>query len=212
MTGTNGMDCSKISDKLLVESGRFHGQKVLNEFLSYLPKNIKVSIQPLVIYDQTGTQTLTGWKTAMNFIEKEKIEMTLTASGFIYNEKIAEELPGIWFAPSGRTERLIDSKTVLFPQSLAPKPNLFIIGDYFNIGQVIYDQNLTYQDRIDYYFPSGNKKFTGASRAVAEAAGRALDKCFIEKNVIAAHSLRLCLLKNEKILKDRILKKEFKTF
>ncbi len=212
MTETNGMDCSKINDKVLENSGRFHGQKVLNEFLSYLPKDIKLSIQPLVVYDRTGMQSEVGWKNALNYIEKEKMDMVLTASGFIHPDKIVDELPSIWFVPSGRVERLIDTKTVLFPQSLAPKPNLFVIGDYFDKGQIIYDQNLVYQEQIDYYFPSGNKKFTGTSRAVAHAMAKALEKCFIEKDVIAAHSLRLCLMKKEKVLKDRILKKEFKTF
>lgn len=212
MTESNGMDCSKITDKILLSSGRFHGQKVLNEFLSYLPKDIKLTIRPLVIYDRTGMQSEVGWKNALSYIEKEKIDLVLTASGFIHSEKIVSELPSIWFVPSGRVERLIDTKTVLFPQSLAPKPNLFIIGDYFDKGQIIYDQGLVYQEQIDYYFPSGNKKFSGTSRAVAHAMARAIEKCFIEKDVIAAHSLRLCLMKKEKILKDRILKKEFKTF
>ena len=212
MTETNGMDCSKVTDQVLNSSGRFHGQQVLNEFLSYLPKKLNVSIQPLVVYDRTGMQTETGWKNAIAYVEKQKIDIVLTASGLIYPDKIVTELPSIWFVPSGRIERLIDTKTVLFPQSLAPKPNLFIIGDYFDKGQIIYDQSLVYQDQIDYYFPSGNKKFTGTSRAVAHAMAKALDQCFIEKDVIAAHSLRLCLMKKEKILKDRILKKEFKTF
>ncbi|MBC7428739.1 MAG: hypothetical protein H7336_09025 [Bacteriovorax sp.] len=213
MTGTNGMDCKKITAKEMLSSGRFHGQKVLNEFLSYLPETISVTISPIVVYDRTGNQSEAGWRNAINAIEKEKIDMVLTASGFINSEKLAEELPGIWFVPSGRLQRSIDSKTILFPQNLAPKPNLFVIGDYVDEGkQIIYDQALTYQDQIDYYFPSGNKKFTGTSRAVSEAMARALAKCFIEKDIIAAHTLRLCLLQKEKTLKDRILKREFKTF
>jgi len=212
MTGTNGVDCSKISDQVLNSSARFHGQLVLNEFLIYSPKKLKLKIWPLIIYDRTGSQSEQGWRNAITFIEKEKIDIVLTASGFIYPDKIVNELPAIWFAPSGRTTRLIDEKTVLFPQSLAPKPNLFIIGDYFDNGQIVYDQALIYQNQIDYYFPSGSKKFSGTSRAVAHAMARALELCFIEKDLIAAHSLRLCLLKKERILKDRILKKEFKTF
>ena len=138
--------------------------------------------------------------------------MVLTASGFISSEKVVSDLPAIWFVPSGRTERSITTKTVLFPQSLAPTPNLFVIGDYYDGEQVIYDQALLYQDQIDYYFPSGNKGFTGTSRAVAEAMGKALQNCFIEKDILAAHSLRLCLLKTAKTLQDPILKKDFKTF
>lgn len=212
MTGTNNYNCKKVTDKELKSSGRFHGQNVLNEFLSYLPKKIKLTIYPLVVYDKKGNQTAAAWKKAIAFIEAEKIDMVLTASGFISTEKVVKDLPSIWFVPSGRTERLITTKTVLFPQSLAPVPNIFVIGDYYDGEQIIYDQALLYQNQIDYYFPSGKKGFTGTSRAVAEAMARALQKCDIEKEIVAAHSLRLCLLKSAKTLKDPILKKEFKTF
>lgn len=212
MTGTNNYSCKKVTDKELKTSGRFHGQNVLNEFLSYLPKKIKVTIYPLVVYDNKGNQTKEAWKKAIGLIEKEEMDVVLTASGFISSEKVVKDLPSIWFVPSGRTERFITTKTVLFPQSLAPVPNLFVIGAYFDGPQVIYDQALLYQEQIDYYFPSGKKGFTGTSRAVAEALARALQNCLIEKDVIAAHSLRLCLLKTSKTLNDPILKKEFKTF
>lgn len=212
MTGLLSYDCKKVSDKDLLTSGRFHGQHVLNEFLSYLPKKIKITIYPLVVYDKKGNQTAEAWKKAIELIEKEKMDMVLTASGFITEEKVVSDLPSIWFVPSGRTERSITTKTVLFPQRLAPTPNIFVIGDYFDGEQIIYDQALLYQDQIDYYFPAGKNGFSGTSRAVAEAMASALQKCFIEKDIIAAHSLRLCLLKSSKTLQDPILKKEFKTF
>lgn len=212
MTGTNNYSCKKVTTKELKTSGRFHGQKVLNEFLSYLPKKMKLTVYPLVVYDKKGNQTKEAWKKAIALIEKEKIDIVLTASGFISDEKVVKEIPSIWFVPSGRAERLITAKTALFPQSLAPVPNLFVIGAYFDGPQIIYDQALLYQDQIDYYFPSGKKDFSGTSRAVAEAAAKALQNCFIEKDIIAAHSLRLCLLKTSKTLQDPILKKEFRTF
>lgn len=213
MAGNNNFNCKKVTDKELLKSGRFHGQNVLNEFLSHLPKKIKLTVFPLVVYDKKGNQTAAAWKKAIELIEKEKIDVVLTASGFISKDKIVKDLPSVWFVPSGRAERSITTKTVLFPQSLAPTPNIFVIGAYFDGGgQIIYDQSLLYQDQIDYYFPSGNKSFKGTSRAVAEAMAKALQKCFIEKDIIAAHSLRLCLMKDAKTLRDPILKKDFKTF
>ena len=212
MTGTNTFDCKKVSVSELSSSARFHGQNVLNEFLSYLPKTIAVTIYPLVVFDLKGHQTALAWKKAIEYIEKEKIDMVLTAAGFISKDVLVKNLPSIWFAPSGRTERFITTKTVLFPQSLAPAINLFIIGSYFDEGQIIYDQSLIYQEQIDYYFPSGNKDFRGTSRAVAHAMARALQNCFEEKAALEAHSLRLCLIKSAKTLQDPILKKEFKTF
>ena len=212
MAGNNQYDCQKISAKDLLESGRFHGQHVLNEFLEFLPKDIAVEIYPMVIYDHTGTQTKEAWLKSIEFIKSKKIDLVLTASGLINSPKLALELPSIWFVPSGRLERMIDKTTVLFPQNLAPKSNLFVIGDYFEGKTNLYDQALIYQEQIDYYFPSGKKKFTGTSRAVSEAMAIALKHCFIPKDVIAAHSLRLCLMNKSRTLRDPILKKEFKTF
>ena len=212
MTSAQKFDCSKVTANDMETSGRFHGQKVLNEFLSYLKKDIEVTIYPLVIYDQTGTQTKEAWLKSIEFINEKKMDMVLTASGLINSPKLVNELPSIWFIPSGRLERLIDKTTVLFPQNLAPKPNLFIIGDYFDGKTNFYDQALLYQEQIDYYFPSGKKKFTGTSRAVAHAMAVALNYCFIPQDIIAAHSLRLCLMNKSRTLRDPILKKDFKTF
>lgn len=212
MTGNAEIDCRKLNAKTLYEDGRFHGQLVLNELLAFLPKKLEVTIKPLVIFDKTGTQTPEAWLKIIEYVEKEKVDLVLTASGLISDQKLVSELPGIWFIPSGRTERLITKETALFPQSLSPRPNIFMIGDYFDQKQIIYDQALLYQDQIDYYFPSGQKKFKGSSRAVAEAMAKALKKCFITRDVGSAHELRLCLLKKSKVLKDPILKKEFKTF
>lgn len=212
MTSSKVFDCSKLTENELENSGRFHGQKVLNEFLSYLSKDLEVTIYPLIIYDQTGTQTKEAWLKSIVFITENKIEMVLTASGFINSPKLVNELPSIWFVPSGRLERMIDKETVLFPQSLAPKPNLFVIGDYFDGKSNFYDQALIYQEQIDYYFPSGKKKFTGTSRAVAHAMAVALNHCLLPKNIIAAHSLRLCLMNKSRTIRDPILKKDFKTF
>lgn len=212
MAGDNVYDCSKLTKKELEAGGRFHGQYVLNEFLEHLPKEIAVSIYPLVIYDKNGRQTKTAWMNSLKWIEKEKIDFVLTASGFINGGKLVSKLPAIWFVPSGRAERSVTQKTTLFPQNLAPTKNLFVIGDYFDENQIIYDQGLLYQEHIDYYFVSGKKKFSGTSRAVAEAMGKALMLCFNDKEKISVNSLRLCLSNKQKSLVDPILKKEFKSF
>lgn len=212
MTSIQKFDCAKVSKDELATSGRFHGQKVLNEFLSYLSKDISVTIYPLVIYDHTGTQTKEAWLKSIEFVNEKKIDLVLTASGLINGPKLVNDLPSIWFVPSGRLERLIDKTTALFPQNLAPKPNLFVIGDYFDGKTNFYDQALLYQEQIDYYFPSGKNKFTGTSRAVAHAMALALNYCFIPKDIIAAHSLRLCLMNKSRVLRDPVLKKDFKTF
>jgi hypothetical protein len=212
MTGSNDYDCKKVSDTDLKKGARFHGQNVLNEFLAYLPKDTEVSISPLVVYDKSGRQTAEAWKKSVAYIEAEKMDMVLTASGLIDGEKLFSSLPSLWFIPSGRVEHGITFQTVLFPQNITPQENIFVIGDYFPGKDNFYDQGLLYQNQIDYVFPSGSGTFTGASRAVAEAMARALEKCFDQNKKMAAKSLRSCLVTKEKILKDPVLKKEFKTF
>ncbi|MBY0414425.1 MAG: hypothetical protein K2Q18_09675 [Bdellovibrionales bacterium] len=212
MTETNRYDCKKITSKDLETAPRFHGQLVMNEFLSFLPGEIEVTVYPLVVYDDKGKQTEEAWRRAFQFIESEKMDFVLTASGFISEKKLTENLPSIWFVPSGRAERLITVKTQLFPQSLAPRENLFVIGDYYDGKQNYYDQGLLYKEQIDYYLPSGKKSFVGTSRAVAEAMGRALKECYVKEEMLGAKKLRACLASKEKTLNDHILKKDFKTF
>jgi hypothetical protein len=212
MTETNSMNCDKVTSHDLSSQKRYHGQKVVNELLKYVPPTISFTLFPLVVFDNTGTQSEKGWLKAIEFIKKEKIDVVVSAAGFIKKNAMTTELPGIWFVASGRIERLIDTKTILFPHLLAPLNNLFLIGDYFNDAQIIYDQSLLYADKIDYHFPSGKGHFTGTSRSVAEAVGKALLLCYQEKDIVPIQTLRTCLLKNEIILKDQILNKKFKTF
>lgn len=212
MTGTNNYDCSKINSKELHTSPRFHGQHVLNEFISFLPHHFSASIRPLIVYDKAGNQTAEAWKKSLQYIEANKIDYVLTASGFITDEKLSTKLQAIWFAPSGRAEKKITQKTQLYPQNLAPLDNLFLIGDYFDGRLNFYDQALLYKDKIDYHLPSGKKYFIGTSRAVAEALARALKLCHKSDEAPKAQTFRQCLKKSEITLTDPVLKKEFKSF
>ncbi|MGZ3857128.1 MAG: hypothetical protein ACXVKO_12795, partial [Bacteriovorax sp.] len=188
------LDCFKSDTHL----PRFHGQLVLEEFLKFLDfKKIKVHLYPLMIFDIRGDQKKEYWIEAIDWVKKNKIDFVLTASGLITNEKIENVLPAIWFVPSGRASPGIADKSALFPQNLAPQENLFLIGDYYDGKQVLYDQALLYKDKIDYYFPSGLKGFKGTSRAVAEAAARALNLCPIS-------SMRACLKKLSKEYVDNL--------
>lgn len=212
LTSSNLYDCQKIAPSDLTNAPRFHGQNVLNEFLSYLPMDYSITIQPLVVYNERGDQEETAWLKAIEYIKKENFDLVLTASGLITEKKLASNLPSIWFVPSGRAERKITLATQLFPQSLAPLENLFIIGDYYDGKQNFYDQALLYQAQIDYYLPAGKKHFSGTSRAVAQAMGQAIKYCYNSNKVFQAKTLRECLVKKQSTLSDSILKKEFKTF
>lgn len=205
LTKSVKLDCS--SDSFNKESPRFHGQLVLEEFLSHLKLASKESVRlhPLMIYNAKGDQLAQYWLLAMEWIKEHKIDMVLTASGLITSNRLSPSLPGLWFMPSGRVTPQINKQTTLFPQNLAPSKNIYMIGDYFDRPTILYDEGLLYQDKIDYYFPSGDNHFRGTSRAVAEAAAKALSLCPIS-------SMRECLNKKSKVLKDSVNGKLMRTY
>jgi hypothetical protein len=196
------LDCSKVDPK----NPRMHGQLVLEEFLQYLDlEKHSVYLYPLIVFDKDGQQKKDYWTSALALIKKNKIDFVLSASGLITNEKIQKELPGIWFVPSGRLAPGIKEDTSLFPQNLAPLENLFLIGDFYDGREIIYDQALLYKDKIDYYFSSGIKGFQGTSRAVAHAAARALNLCPLA-------NMRECLKKGRQEKKDQVIQKVFYSY
>lgn len=196
------LDCSTQTK----QNARFHGQHVLEEFIAPLDlKKLSIHLFPLIVFDKFGQQKKEYWLKAIDWIKKNKIDFVLTASGLITETKIVKELPGIWFAPSGRLAPGIKEKTALFPQNLAPLENLFLIGDFYEGQEILYDQALLYQDKIDYYFSSGIKEFQGTSRAVAVGAAWALNLCPIK-------NMRACLKKKRKEKKDLVSQKVFYSY
>ncbi len=202
-TKTVKIDCTKYD----YNNPRFHGQLVLEEFLKFYDnKKLQLHIYPLIVYNLQGDQKKEYWIEAINWIKNNKIDFVLTASGLITKERIVENLPGLWFVPSGRITPQIKDQTELFPQNLAPLGNLFLIGDFYDGTRLaIYDHGLLYKDKIDYYFPSGSNGFKGTSRAVAEAAARALNLCPIS-------DMRACLKKLSKEYVDNLSHKKIQTY
>lgn len=213
LTDSVKLDCRQISSKDLLNSPRFHGQKVIETFLSRLDKKIPVIVSPLVVFNSRGDQNKEAWMKALSYIEKNRIQFVLSASSLPTKENLSPGLQGIWFVAAGRAERGISKETSLFPQLLAPLENLFLIGDYFEgkKGQSdLYDQALLYQQHIDYYFPAGHGRFTGSSRAAALAACLALNLC--AKQIKSAKSFRQCLHSHSRLLQDKVLNKNFLTY
>lgn len=206
LTNSVKIDCKKTE----LKSPRLHGQRVLSEFLQLVDnRKTPMEIYPLIVFDAKGDQKKDYWLKAIDWLKVNKINLVLTAAGYITNAEeiktMVVELPGIWFVPSGRLSPGVSKSTVLYPQGLAPKENLFLIGDYYDGKVVLYDQGLLYQDKIDFYFPSGKGDFTGTSRAVAEAAARALNLCSLSQ-------LRQCLFKKSKEYVDGFSRKKLKTY
>lgn len=205
LTNSVTLNCTKAD----LNSPRFHGQKVLKEFLGILDSKIKVELYPLIIFNDKGDQKKEYWIKAIEWVKKEKIDLVLTAAGFITTETelktLPRELPGVWFVPSGRIGPGINEKTLLFPQHLAGISNLYLIGDYYDGKVVLYDNGLLYKDKIDFYFPSGSGAFTGTSRAVAHAVAKALNDCPMKE-------LRTCLTKKSHEYFDSMAKKKIRTY
>ncbi len=213
MTNSVNLDCHKISPALKNTSQRFHGQHVLQRFLRSAGHDKNITVFPLIVFDSNGNQTEAAWFNAINFIKKEKIDIVVAASSLPTKKRISESLHGVWFVAAGRTERGMTKKDSLFPQLLAPMKNLLIIGDYFESKgnfAPLYDQSLLYQNQISYYFPSGEGPLKGTSRAVAVAAGLAVNLCY--DFLKSQQGLNNCLKKKSKILQDKILKRDFPTF
>ncbi len=198
------LDC--LSKDNILKSPRYHGQLVIEEFLSFYD-NSKSSSQlyPLVVFDSLGEQKKEYWLKAIEWIKSHHIDVVVAAAGLLTNDTLDVQLSGFWFISSGRVSPLIKNKTGLFPQKLAPLKNMLMIGDYFDGQSILYDQGLLFQEKIDYYFPSGHKEFTGTSRAVAEASAKAVNLCPLE-------NLKDCLKNIRKEYIDKISKKSFFTY
>jgi hypothetical protein len=200
------LDCQKWT--LDDSDPRFHGQRLLQEFLNTIDtKKLHLVIRPIIIFNQLGEQSLDYWLKAIRWVKENHIDIVVSASGLILleNQNSFKEilLSSIWFLPSGRMTPKIKKDTHLFPQALAPRDNLFLIGDYYDGGQILYDQALLYQDKIDYYFPAGTGSFKGTSRAVAIGAGRAINLC----SQALSHNFRQCLKLKSKEYFDSISKR-----
>lgn len=175
---------------------RFHGHLLIEEFVKYYQRgDQELNLFPGVVFDQLAQQRPIYWRRAIDWIASNNIDFVLTASGLITSSdlRLPKKLPGIWFVPAGRAISGINNSTKLYPQMLAPKDNLFVIGDYFEGSSIIYDEALLYKKQIDYYFASGVGSFNGTSRAVGEALARALTIC-------SKNNMRQCLKDKSKKL------------
>jgi hypothetical protein len=198
------LDC--LSRDNILNSPRYHGQLVIEEFLSFYDNSKRSSqFYPLVVFDSLGEQKKDYWLKAIKWIKSHHIDVVVSAAGLITNDSLDVQLPAFWFVSSGRISSLINQKTGLYPQNLAPLKNMLLIGDYFDGQSILYDQGLLFQEKIDYYFPSGHKDFTGTSRAVAEASAKAINLCSLE-------NIKDCLKHIRKEYIDNISKKSFFTY
>lgn len=194
LTGTIKNDyCQKFN----IHSERFHGHLVLEEFLHYLvPTTEKIKITPFVVFDSSGLQKEIYWK---KFINK-KFDLVVSAVGLISSLNISRHLSGVWFVAEPRIGPNIKKDSIIYPANIAPQDNLFLIGNYFSGTKILFDEAQLYQKQIKYFFPKGDGGLVGTSRAVSEAAARAIILCrkSFETN------LQKCLENNKAVIGNMV--------
>ncbi len=200
--------CADYTIQQKKSSRRFHGQWVLEQFLASYQGKASLTIHPFIVFNERGEQTPEAWLKTIAEIKKQDHDIVIVAAGLPTPTALTKSLPGVWLVASGRAEGKMTKDISLFPQMLAPRENLILIGSYMEgrAGQSdLFDQNLLYVDKIDFFKPAGSGHFQGTSYAVARAAGEALTKCTPKK-------LKACLNSRSVKKRDSLLKKDFLTF
>ena len=201
--------CRDNFGKRELELNRYHGQKVVLEFLRHLKIKRDITIIPLIVFDFKGQQTKVAWIEALKIVRDEKVDFVLAASSFLNPDtEFTNQLLGesVWFVASGQINPFVPKQSVLFPQNLAPQDNLILIGDYFDDGFTLFNQSLLYSDVTDYFFSNKGSSFKGSSRSVAVALARAMEICSETKQ------MKSCLSSKKQKLNDKILNKDFFTY
>ena len=190
---SKNLDCTKI------KSDRHHGHHVLETFLSELNIEDSLEIYPVVVFDDKGIQKAKYWQMALDIVKERAVDALLLAASLplTIHSEIKLKVPSIAaiFVASGSVGRGIRKNTPLWPQVMAPRKNIFVIGSYITSqvsGKAIYDNSLINNDKIDLYFDGGSvhSSLRGSSRAVSIALARSINKCQLK------HELRKCLKSN----------------
>jgi hypothetical protein len=180
-----------------------HGQQVLDYFLSQLDKKnilskkLKIEITPLVVFDKEGTQTLTAWNKAFTFIEKNSFDYVLSSVGYLSQKKINFSIPKvstIFFLATPKNEGLIRHTKYIYPQGLAPHPQLILIAEkIFDGHNWILDPLSLYSKFIDIQIPEESAPhLKGSSFAAPKALALFFNHCFDESKQWSSKKISQC--------------------
>jgi hypothetical protein len=190
LTSSVKLDCKKYSNS----NRRFHGQWVLQQFLKVLKTSHKIEITPFIIFDSTGSQKESYWKTA--FLQQDNFHLFITAAGVQGTSKFNITRP--IFVAGATLGRGIRKSSKLWPQSEFKNKLVFKIGSYLPKGKNLgkrEDYTLLRKKEMSYFFSSGSSEalFKGSSRAVATASARAVNLCY--EKLFSLKGLAECLKK-----------------
>lgn len=168
-----------------LSSPRFHGHKVLQLLLEdwNLVQNshsVSLTIDPIVMLDEKGFQSLATWQKALKKISDEKYDIVLSSIGFAFTNSVEFEKanlnlpqgPTYFFAAGEKIGKL--SRAEIFPQKLATlqKSNeknkkIHLVGLHFFDGKKWVKQPTTfYLDSVtDWTSDDPRPEFKGSSFA-----------------------------------------------
>lgn len=166
-------------------SPRFHGHKVLQLLLEDwdLVQNshsVTLTIDPIIMLDEKGFQSLTTWKKTLKKITDEKYDIVLSSIGFAFANSIEFEKanlalpegPTYFFAAGEKIGRL--ARAEIFPQKLATLQKssekikkIHLVGLHFFDGKKWVKQPTTfYLDSVtDWTSDDPRPEFKGSSLA-----------------------------------------------
>lgn len=174
---------------------RYHGHHVIQTLTHELNLKKTVEIYPVIIFDDRGFQDISYWQKALTMAKEKMVDAILLASALsVTSRSVDLQFPdtATLFVASGSVGRGIRKNTLLWPQLLAPRLNMFLIGSYITSqvsGNAIFDSSLLNENKIDLYLSGENKHFplSGTSSAVAVALAQTINVCPL------GNGLRMCL-------------------
>ena len=174
----------------------FHGHRVLMEIAKNLKSPQKFMFYLINVFTANGVQNLQTWKQAIQFVNKNTIDLVVSASGYFQDNSLDREIlrPPLLAAAGNATGRLAH-RPRLFPQT-SGSPRKYLVGSFLPSTRTSKHQEAYYdplnmnQNQISFFMAGRivGRELSGSSLAVALAANFFLNHC-------VPNSIRDCLEK-----------------
>ncbi len=159
------IECNQLNQ----DSSRFHGQKVINTFVSFYKSQIEINITPVIVYDNKGDTKSAYWKQAVEYVEKNNFDYIISAVGVKDQKLKISNNKTIWFVAAARVSPFISKTDSVFPQNQFKSKNVYLFGSFDRDGYV--DRGQLNLDKIRLFTRNDNNEFSGSSYAVGKILG-----------------------------------------
>ena len=191
--GKRSKDCS-------MSSKAFHGHRLLMEVTRNLRNPSRFEFYLINVFEADGKQNPKTWKQAVEFVNKNAMDLVITASGYFADTSLQDlVLKPPLLAAAGNAVGPLAHRPQLFPQSSA-SPQKYLVGAFIPIPgptplQAWPDSLNMHPQQINLFMPGQKKRPgpSGSSLAVALAARFYLNSC-------APKSIEICLRERGVIL------------